>query len=153
MKTHHKKESHYKSLAIELLIDSVIMFFVMYTMVDSARHIYLNINNLYMTLMMVAPMALVMLAAMRHMYPNKKLNLALYALFAALFLASFYGMRVQTAVGDKQFLRSMIPHHSGAVLMCREANISDPEIVALCKGITELQTREINQMETILKRY
>lgn len=153
MEAHHKKETHYKGLAVELLIEGVIMFFVMYAMVDSVRHIYLNINNLYMTLMMVAPMALVMLTAMRHMYPNKKLNLALYALFAVLFLGSYYGIRTQTAVGDKQFLLSMIPHHSGALLMCKQAAITDPEITNLCKGILESQQREIDQMEEMLKRF
>ena len=45
-----------------------------------------------------------------------------------------YGaMRTQAAVGDRQFLRSMIPHHSGAVLMCQQASLSDPEIRALCR--------------------
>jgi len=146
-------KSHYKAFAIELLIDSVIMFFVMYAMIDTIQHLYLNNNNLYMTLMMVAPMALVMLISMRHMYQNKQLNIALYVLFAVVFLVSTYAMRTQAAVNDKQFLRAMIPHHSGAVLMCREASITDPEIVELCKGITESQSREIKQMETILKRY
>jgi uncharacterized protein (DUF305 family) len=35
------------------------------------------------------------------------------------------------AVGDKQFLRSMIPHHAGAILMCEKASIKDAEIRAL----------------------
>jgi uncharacterized protein (DUF305 family) len=146
-------KSHYKSLSVELLIDGVIMFFVMYAMVDTAQYIYLNINNLYMTHMMVAPMALVMLIAMRHMYQNKNLNLVLYALFIGVFIVSFYAIRTQALVGDAEFLRSMIPHHSGAILMCQEANLSDPEIVELCNGIIESQQREINQMEAILKRY
>jgi uncharacterized protein (DUF305 family) len=29
-------------------------------------------------------------------------------------------MCTQGAVGDDQFLRSMIPHHSGAILMCEQ---------------------------------
>lgn len=155
-KDHHTKEQHhspYKNFAIELLIDSIIMFFVMYSMVAFAKHVYLNSNNVYMTLMMVAPMALIMLVSMRHMYQNKKLNLVLMVGFAAIFIASTYAMRTQAGVGNAQFLRAMIPHHSGALLMCREANITDPEIIALCKQIEESQTKEIAQMEQILKRY
>lgn len=152
MESHHKKESHYKHLAIELLIDGVIMFFVMYAMIDTVRHLYFNTNTLYMMLMMVSPMGLVMLIAMRHMYPDRKWNLALYAFLAMIFFASFYAIRAQTAVGNRQFLRAMIPHHSAAVLMCRQAQITDTEIVDLCKQITESQTREIKQMESIMGR-
>jgi len=46
----------------------------------------------------------------------------------------------------------MIPHHSGAILMCEQANISDPEIISLCEQIVESQVEEINQMEAILGR-
>ncbi|MGV3519950.1 hypothetical protein [Luteitalea sp.] len=43
------------------------MYFVMYTMLDRVSHLYLNINDVYMTLMMIAPMAVVMLISMRAM--------------------------------------------------------------------------------------
>ena len=43
-------------------------------------------------------------------------------------------------------------HHSGAILMCREANITDPEIKTLCQTIMEGQKQEINQMQAILNR-
>ena len=62
----------------------------------------------------------------------------------------WFGIRNQTAVGDKQFLRSMIPHHSGAILMCSEANISNAKILNLCKTIIKSQQDEINQMNAIL---
>ncbi|MBY0406334.1 MAG: DUF305 domain-containing protein [Rickettsiales bacterium] len=145
--------SHYKSLAIELIIDGIIMFFFMYAMIDNFSHLYLNTNNLYMTLMMLAPMALIMLFAMRMMYPNKKLNLALYVGFTVVFILSTYGMRAQAFVGDKQFLRAMIPHHAGAILMCQQATITDSEIKSLCQEIVEGQQREISQMQAILNRY
>jgi uncharacterized protein (DUF305 family) len=56
-------------------------------------------------------------------------------------------------IGNKDFLRSMIPHHSGAILMCNEASITDPEIVALCRAIVQSQEQESAQMEAILVRY
>ena len=60
------------------------------------------------------------------------------------------GMRTQALIGDRQFLRSMIPRHSGAILMCQRSNIHDPEIVALCDKIVSGQKREIAQMKAIL---
>jgi uncharacterized protein (DUF305 family) len=68
---------------------------------------------------------------------------------------SFAGICEQGLVGDREFLRSMIPHHSGAVLMCKQASIRDAEIRELCfgpNGIVASQTREIEQMKDILKR-
>jgi len=152
---HHKNghgAGHYGHFGIELVIDFIIMFFVMYTMIATLDHLYLNINNLYMTLMMVAPMAIVMLVSMRSMFPKKTLNIVIGVVAALVFLLSFIGMRTQAAVGDVQFLRSMIPHHSGAILMCGEADLKDPEIITLCQQIITSQQQEIKQMQTILQR-
>jgi hypothetical protein len=148
---HHATHS-YRSLAVELAIDFVIMYLVMYTMIATLDHFRFNLNNVYMTLMMVAPMAVVMLVAMRSMFPSRRANAVVVAAAVLVFLASFGAMRTQAVVGDREFLRSMIPHHSGAILMCREAAITDPEIVALCKQIVESQQREIAQMTAILER-
>jgi uncharacterized protein (DUF305 family) len=148
----HPSPNHYARLAVELAIDFVVMYLVMYTMIATARHFRLNVNNLYMTLMMVTPMAIVMLVSMRSMFPSRRANLALIAAALAVFAASFVAMRTQAGVDDEEFLRAMIPHHSGAILMCREARITDPEIKALCAEIIKSQTQEIAQMEAMLSR-
>jgi cytochrome c oxidase subunit IV len=142
----------YRGLAVELAIDFAIMYLVMYTMIATLDHFRLNLNNVYMTLMMVAPMAVVMLVAMRSMFPSRRANAVVIAAAVLVFIASFGAMRTQASVGNDEFLRSMIPHHSGAILMCREAAITDPEIVALCKQIIDSQQREIAQMTGILDR-
>ena len=144
--------SHYRMLGLNLAASFVAMYLVMFTMIDGTADFYNNINNLYMTLMMVSPMAILMLLMMGSMYSDRRLNLAIHAGFAIVFLFSFWAMRTQALVGDEQFLRSMIPHHSGAVLMCRESAISDPEIAALCGEITRSQKEEIAQMKRILAR-
>lgn len=148
----HQEGTAYRNFAIELAIDFVIMYFVMYTMIASTGHLYLNINNVYMTLMMVAPMAVIMLLSMRSMFRVRKANIAIGLAAAAAFALSFVGMRTQAAVDDRQFLRSMIPHHSGAILMCEKSSLSDPEIVALCRQIVESQKAEIAKMEQLLAR-
>ena len=151
--TEHRMHHSYGELAFEMAVDFVIMYFVMYTMIATLDHLYLNINNFYMTLMMVAPMTIVMLVGMRSMFPSRRANIAIGAVAALVFIVSFAAMRTQAAVGNEEFLRSMIPHHSGAILMCEEAAITDPEIVALCSNILKSQSAEIAQMKAILARY
>ncbi|MHB0918956.1 MAG: DUF305 domain-containing protein [Thiobacillus sp.] len=144
--------SHYKKFALTLSINAVLMFFITYAMIDTVDHFYPNINRAYMSLMMVAPMAIVMLFVMRGMYQNAKINTMLYALFAGVFIVSFALARTQTPVGNEQFLRSMIPHHSSAILMCQQSAISDREIIDLCGEIVKTQKEEIAQMKAILGR-
>ena len=145
-------KSHYGMLGLNLGLSAIVMYLVMFTMIDGTAEFYNNVNNVYMTAMMVSPMAILMLLMMGSMYSNRRLNLTLYAGFGLLFLVSFWAMRTQALVGDEQFLRSMIPHHSGAILMCREASIRDPELVALCGRIERSQREEIDQMKAMLAR-
>ena len=140
-------------MGVELAVDFVVMYLVMYTMIATLAHFHLNLNNVYMTLMMVAPMAVIMLVSMRSMFPSRAINLAICVGAAAVFLASFAAMRTQAGIGNAEFLRAMIPHHSGAILMCKQASITDSEIAALCRGIVESQQKEIAQMQAILQRY
>lgn len=142
----------YASLAVQTIVSGVIMYLVMFVMIDSLDSFYNNLNMLYMTLMMVAPMVVLMIVAMWHMFPSKAANVALLAGSLVIFAGSFALIRTQTTIGDTAFLRSMIPHHSGAILMCREASLSDPEIVRLCGEIKESQRREIDEMKAILAR-
>jgi uncharacterized protein (DUF305 family) len=149
----HNMKGSYKRLGIEAAIDFVIMYLVMYSMIATLDHLYINLNNVYMTLMMVAPMTIIMQLSMRSMFPSPRLNAIIVVGAAFVFIASFVAMRKQTAIGNAQFLRSMIPHHSGAILMCKQASITDPEIVTLCRDIIEAQKKEIAQMQAILARY
>ena len=156
MKNHQHQHQHsekpYTGLAVMTAIHFIFMLAMSYLMVDVANDIFLNLNSLYMALWMVAPSVVVMLVLMKSMYPKETLNKVLIALSTLIFVLSFLFIREQTLVGDTQFLRSMIPHHSGAVLMCEKAEISDPEIQALCKEIINGQKQEIEQMNSILKR-
>ena len=142
----------YASLALQTIVSGIIMYLVMFVMIDSLSSFYNNLNMLYMTLMMVAPMVVLMILAMRHMFPSRAANSALLAGAIVVFLGSFALIRTQTTIGDTAFLRSMIPHHSGAILMCREASIRDPEIKTLCSEIIRSQAQEIDQMKAILAR-
>ncbi|MEO7365596.1 MAG: DUF305 domain-containing protein [Sphingomicrobium sp.] len=145
-------KSPYLMFAANLLASGIVMYFVMYTMIDSSAELYNNLNNVYMTLMMVTSMALFMLWMMPAMFPDQRMNVILNIVFAATFLLSLFAMRTQALVGNDQFLRAMIPHHSGAILMCEKSTITDPEIKRLCAGIVASQKAEIAQMKGLLKR-
>lgn len=146
-----RKMGAYWSLAVQTVISGVIMYLVMFVMIDGLDSFYNNLNMLYMTLMMVAPMVVLMIVAMRDMFPSKRLNVLLLAGSAVAFFGSFALIRTQTTIDDTAFLRSMIPHHSGAILMCEQASLSDPELVSLCRQIIKSQREEIAQMKTMLE--
>lgn len=149
----NENKGAYGSLAVQTVISGVIMYFVMFVMIDQASSFYHNLNMLYMTLMMVAPMVVLMVLAMRHMFPSKALNAALIVGSLIAFFGSFALIRTQTTISDAQFARSMIPHHSGAILMCEQANLSDPQLLGLCADIIKSQREEIGQLETWLARH
>ena len=101
--------------------------------------------------LMAAPMGVIELALMRAMYPDRRLNVVVVA-GSLLALAVFWVLlREQVAVSDRQFLRSMIPHHAGAILMCEQSPIQDAEIKRLCEAILSSQQSEIDQMKAKLK--
>jgi uncharacterized protein (DUF305 family) len=137
---------------IMMALSFVVMYAAMFTMIDGWGDFRNNLNAFYMTLTMWAPMGIIMLLAMRGMYRNTRANVAMLVVFAVLAVASLAATRSQALVGDGQFIDSMIPHHSGAILMCREAALSDPELVELCDDIAAGQRAEIEQMEQIRER-
>ncbi|MBI1292762.1 DUF305 domain-containing protein [bacterium] len=142
------KHGHpYRTLA---LLSFVAMYVLMYAMVDRLENVIPNLNQFYMAALMAAPMVAIELILMRHMYMNTRANLISYALCAVIGLGSFFAIRSQTAIGDAAFLRSMVPHHAGAILMCEQAPVSDPEIRELCQGIIASQQQEIAQMKAML---
>lgn len=150
--TTNLKMGHYTRFGIMMAASFIAMYFLMYSMVDVLPNVYNSINQVYMVGLMVAPMAIIELLLMKTMYTDKKKNVAILTT-SVLALGFFYaGVRNQIGVGDQQFVRSMIPHHSGAILMCNEAGIQDPELKSLCGQIVKSQQQEIDQMKEILAR-
>tara|TARA_B100000508_G_scaffold60333_1_gene47172 strand:+ start:208230 stop:208682 length:453 start_codon:yes stop_codon:yes gene_type:complete len=140
-----------------LLFSIVTSFLVMYALTYIAVYTWGDISifstrSLYMAMIMIAPMIMIMIIFMGNMYKNKQLNMKLYAFSVGLFFISLFFIRGQVFVNDTQFLRSMIPHHSSAITMCRESSLSDPEVIELCESIITAQQQEIDQMNSILKR-
>lgn len=142
----------YRTLALAITVHFFVMFALTYSGVARLDHVFVNLNRFYMAVVMVAPMVAVMLVFMRQMFENKRLNIALYLASALVFIGAFAAIRTQALVGDEQFLRSMIPHHSIAIKTCERADIDDLEIIDLCGEIVQTQREEIAQMRDILER-
>ena len=148
---HGTAQHHYKALLFMAVLSFIAMYALMYAMVNVAGNIYNSVNQVYMAGLMTAPMVVIELFVMRSMYQDGRLN-AFIASFAVVGgLACFVLIRQQTGVTDRQFLRSMIPHHAGAILMCGEAPIRDADIQRLCKTIISGQQAEIEQMKAKLR--
>jgi hypothetical protein len=148
---HHGEERKpYVMLLISLMASFAAMYLIMYSMADRWSNVYFNLSNVYMTGLMAGSMLPIMLATMPGMFKNKKMNVGLWATSAAILVLFWALLRTEAGVGDRQFLRAMIPHHAAAIQMCRESSLSDPRVKELCEAIVSSQEREIAEMKAIL---
>jgi uncharacterized protein (DUF305 family) len=141
---------HYGRLFLMALLSFVSMYVLMYAMVNTFSNVYMSLNQFYMAGLMAAPMVVIELALMGSMYADRKRNLVVTAVSLVALGTFWVFIRQQTAITDRQFLRSMIPHHAGAILMCEQAPIQDPGIKELCAAIISGQQSEIDQMKARL---
>ncbi len=146
----HRHHQPYLRLAAMTVLSFIAMYNLMYAMVDTFGSVFNNINQVYMAGLMAMPMVLIELVLMGNMYPNDNLNRGLMVASVIAGAAFFALIRQQVAVTDTQFLRSMIPHHSGAILMCSKAPVQSKEIKDLCQSIIKGQDEEIRQMKAML---
>lgn len=146
------EKANYGKFILMLLASFVVMYFVMYSMLASFGHFYFSVSRFYMTFLMIAPMALIMLAFMTGMYTNKKKNTLIVLGCIVIFTVVFVFLRNQTFIGDKAYMRAMIPHHSAAILTSEKAEITDPEVQDLAEEIIRAQREEIAEMKRILAR-
>lgn len=144
------QQGHYGRLLLMMALSFLAMYALMYAMVDQLANVYHNVNQFYMAGLMAAPMLLIELWLMSSMYPDRRRNLILAGVTVVFMLFCWWGIRTQAAVTDRQFIRSMIPHHAGAILMCEENRLRDPELVKLCQDIITSQRQEIAQMKQLL---
>ncbi len=150
--SHSMQGHHYRRLLVMMALSFIAMYVLMYAMVDRFANVFNSVNQVYMAGLMAASMLIIELLVMGGMYPNKRWNTILIVVGAVALVGFWIAIRQQAVVGDRQFLRSMIPHHAGAILMCQEAQITDQEIRKLCESIIAGQQSEIDQMKAMLAR-
>ena len=135
-----------------IAVSFIAMYVLMYTMVWSWEDFHPSLSQVYMAGSMTAAMVVIELVLMGSMYKNATVRNALIGVGVLALVATVAFTRYQTGIGDKDFLRSMIPHHSGAILMCSNPKLEDPEIRTLCQSIIKGQQQEIDEMHAILNR-
>lgn len=143
----------YSKLALMTLVTFFIMLALMYAMVDKYSNMYLNINQIYMTLLMSTTMVATELLVMGSMYDDSRMNFIILSACAVVFVFSLWGIRKQGLVGKKQFLKSMIVHHGAAELMAQQTlkQTNDPNIKDIAQRIISAQACEINYMKQLLQ--
>lgn len=152
----HKTSSHmplhWNRLLLMAALHFALMYALMYAMVDQLQNVLPNLNQAYMAAIMTAPMLLLEGWLMGSMYADKRPLATIMGISVLVFVGAFAAVRGQVAIGDRAFLRSMIPHHGGAILMCEQASIEDTQIRDLCERILTSQQAEIEEMNSILER-
>lgn len=147
---HSDKHKPYTTLLLSLGASFIVMYAVMYSMADRWSNVYLNLSNVYMTGLMVGSMVPIMLATMRGMFKDRRMNAVLWAASVSVLALFWVLLRNEAGVGDRQFMRAMIPHHSAAIQMCKESSLTDPRVRRLCDNVIASQEREIAEMKALL---
>ncbi|MEO7270903.1 MAG: DUF305 domain-containing protein [Vicinamibacterales bacterium] len=143
--------SNYRRFAAMIATSSVVMFAVMYLNTYQLDHVFFSETRAYMTVLMSATMAVIMLGFMPSMYPSRRANLAIVAGSLAAVVAALWLVRSQATVEDLSWMKAMIPHHSIAILTSERAHIADPRVRALADDIISAQRREIDQMKALIE--
>jgi hypothetical protein len=134
-----------------VLTSTVFMYFFMYLNIYRWGDFCLSETRFFMSTLMFGTMLAIMLAFMLHMYKDRRVNIALFVASAVLWVLGLYFMRSQVTVEDQSWMKSMIPHHSIAVMVSERADISDPRARKLADEIIAAQEKEIAEMEYLLR--
>lgn len=139
--------SHYVRFGLMITTSVVVMFCLKYLSTYEVSHVFYSETRTYMALMMGAAMAVIMLSFMLPMHKKKSLNVGIYVGSAVVFIAALFLVRSQTTVQDSSYMRSMIPHHSVAILTSERSEITDLRVRELADGIIQAQRKEIKEID------
>ena len=129
---------------------TVVMFVLMYLNTYLLAHVFWSETRAYMALLMGATMAVIMLGFMLSMYNSRWVNAVIFIGAIAMFATSLWLVRSQATIGDRSYMRAMIPHHSIAIMTSSRANISDPRVRKLADEIIYAQDKEIAEMRYLI---
>lgn len=133
-----------------VLTGMFLMYWVMFVGSYEWSHVRFSRSRVYMALVMGGTMGLVMLGWMLHMLRNVKLN-ALVVVVSLLLVGLGVTMdRTQATIGDVDFMKAMIPHHSLAITRAERFGSDDVRVCELAVSISEAQRREILEMDWLI---
>ena len=128
----------------------IAMYAVTYVNTFEFSHVAWSETRIFMTLLMGATMAVIMLGFMLGMFKNWKVNVAIVVGSVVLFGLATWLVRSQTTVQDRSYMSAMIPHHSIAILTSEQSEVSDVRVCELAVKIIEAQRREIQEMKWLI---
>jgi len=140
----------YWRFAAMIATSTVVMFGLMYLNTYAFEHIFWSETRAWMALLMGAVMAVIMLSFMLNMYQKKGVNIAVYIGSIVVFALTLWVIRSQSTVGDTDYMKAMIPHHSIAIMTSERAQITDPRVRKLADEIIAAQRREISEMKYLI---
>ncbi|MHB0842072.1 DUF305 domain-containing protein [Stutzerimonas nitrititolerans] len=140
----------YWRFAAMIATSTVVMFGLMYLNTYAFEHVLWSETRVWMALLMGAVMAIIMLSFMLSMYQNKRVNIAIYIGSVVVFALTLWLVRSQATVGDAEYMKAMIPHHSIAIMTSERAQITDPRVRKLADEIIAAQRREISEMKYLI---
>ncbi len=140
----------YLRFGLMITTSAIVMFGLMYLNTYALPHVHWSETRFYMTLIMAASMAIVMLAFMLNMYQDSRKNLAIFVGSGLLFVTALLLVRSQATVSDQSYMRAMIPHHSIAIMTSERAGIEDVRVQQLADEIIKAQKVEIAEMEWLI---
>lgn len=149
--TDRKDLRSYGRFGAMIAVSMVVMFGIMYLNTYQASHVQWSETRFYMTFVMGAAMAAIMLSFMWRMHRNRKVNVGIYVGAVLIFAGALWLVRSQATVGDTSYMRAMIPHHSIAVLTSENAGIEDERVRELADEIIDAQCREIAEMKWLIE--
>ena len=142
----------YGRLLAMVLTSTAFMYFFMYWNIYRLSDFWLSETRFYMSVMMFGLMLAIMLAYMLHMYKSRTVNIALFAASGVLMVLGIWLVRSQVTVQDGSWMKSMIPHHSIAIMVSERAEITDPRARKLADEIIAAQEKEIAEMEYLIRK-
>lgn len=143
----------YWRFAAMIATSTVVMFGLMYLNTYAFEHVFWSETRAWMALLMGAVMAVIMLSFMLSMYQKKRINIAIYIGSVVVFALTLWLVRSQATVGDAEYMKAMIPHHSIAIMTSERAQITDPRVRKLADEIIAAQRREISEMKYLINEF
>ena len=130
---------------------TIAMLGLMYLNTYETGHVFFSETRVYMSLVMGATMAVIMLGYMLKMYTSHLVNIGIFIGAVVVFSVALWLVRSQATIQDVSYMRAMIPHHSIAILTSERAKIKDPRVRELADKIIKSQREEISEMKALIK--
>ncbi|EDL48734.1 DUF305 domain-containing protein [Erythrobacter sp. SD-21] len=143
-------EGNYKRFMAMVGTSTAIMFGLMYLNTYALDHVMWSETRFWMTFVMGAVMAVVMLLFMWGMYKNAAKNGIIIGVSVLTFALALWLVRSQETIDDSEYMSAMIPHHSIAIMTSERAHIEDKRVQELANSIIKAQRKEIAEMKWLL---